>query len=31
MKQEVGKGLTFTLEIKIQNKHFSEEYHRFFS
>ena len=30
MKQEVGKELTFTLEIKIQHQHFSEEYNRFY-
>ena len=28
---EIGIELTFTLEFKIQNEHFSEEYHRFFS
>ena len=31
IKQEVTTELTLTLEIKIQNKHFSEEYLRFFS
>ena len=31
IKQELTIELTFTLEIKIQNKHFSEEYHQFFS
>ena len=29
-KQEVGTELTFTSEFKIQNLHFSEEYHCFF-
>ena len=28
---EIGIELTFTLEFKIQNEHFSEEYHRFFN
>ena len=31
MKQEVTIELTFLLEIKIENKHFSEEYHQIFS
>ena len=31
IKQEVGIELRFTLEINIQNQHFSEEYKQFFS
>ena len=30
IKQEVTTELAFTLEVKNQNKHFSEEYLRFF-
>ena len=31
LKQEIGIELTFTLETGIQNQHFSQEMHQFFS
>ena len=31
IKPENGTELNFTLKFKIQNQHFLEEYHRFFS
>ena len=31
IKREVGIELTFTLQIKFQNQHFSEKYQQFFS
>ena len=31
IEKEVDIELTFTLEIKVQNQHFSEEYQQFFS
>ena len=31
IKQENGIELTFTLEARIQNQHFSQEIHQFFS